>query len=99
VSSWHQSKPLGLRRRSPGPALEKGSRLLNVDQAAGRLNVSVRNIRHQIHQRRLSLIARMLERALEEAEPEIPVASASVVPLRFARSRDHFHSDTNRRTR
>jgi hypothetical protein len=46
----------------------------------------------------VSLIARMLERALEEAPPDMPAASAAVVPLRFARSQDHFLSDTKRRT-
>ena len=45
----------------------------------------------------VSLITRMLERALEQAHPDIPAASAAVVPLRFARSQDHFRSDTNRR--
>lgn len=30
--------------------------LLTVQQAAERLNVSVRNIRHQIHQRRLPIV-------------------------------------------
>jgi transposase len=38
----------------------------------------------------VSLITRMLERALEEAHSQLPAASASVVPLRFARSQEHF---------
>jgi transposase len=43
----------------------------------------------------VSLITRMLERALEDTQPRLPAASASVVPLRFARPQDHF----TRRTR
>jgi transposase len=38
----------------------------------------------------VSLITRMLERALEETHPQLPAASAAVVPLRFARPPDHF---------
>jgi hypothetical protein len=38
----------------------------------------------------VSLITRMLERALEETQPHLPAAHASVVPLRFARPQDHF---------
>lgn len=34
----------------------ENSRLLTVQQAADRLNVSVRNIRHQIHQRRIPIV-------------------------------------------
>jgi hypothetical protein len=45
----------------------------------------------------VSLITRMLERALEETQPQLEVSTASVVQLRFARSQDHFRSD-NRRT-
>ena len=46
------------------------SRLLTVRQAADRLNVSVRNIRHQIHQRRIRIVkigrlVRIDERELE----------------------------------
>ena len=46
----------------------------------------------------VSLITRMLERALEQAQPDMPAASAAVVPLRFARSQDHFRSDPRRTT-
>lgn len=39
----------------------------------------------------VSLITRMLERALEEAQPDSPAANASIVQLRFARSYDGLH--------
>jgi excisionase family DNA binding protein len=38
------------------PSERGASRLLTVGEAAERLNVSVRNIRHQIHQRRLPIV-------------------------------------------
>jgi hypothetical protein len=45
----------------------------------------------------VSLITRMLERALEETQPGLPAASASVVALRFARPQDHFRPGATRR--
>jgi hypothetical protein len=40
----------------------------------------------------------MLERALEETQPQLEVSTPSVVQLRFARSQDHFRSDIKRTT-
>lgn len=57
-------------RHHPASPNSDHSRLLTVQQAAQRLNVSVRNIRHQIHQRRVPIvkIGRLVR--IEEGELE-----------------------------
>jgi transposase len=47
----------------------------------------------------VSLITRMLERALEDTQPDLPAASATVVPLRFARETEHFATEPTRRSK
>jgi transposase len=45
----------------------------------------------------VSLVTRMLERALENTQPELPAAGDTVVPLRFARDPEHFATASTRR--
>lgn len=51
MTSCRTTGPEGRSGRRP-----RGRTLLTVEQAAERLNVSVRNIRHQIYRRRLPIV-------------------------------------------
>lgn len=56
------------------------ARLLTIEQAAARLNVSVRNIRHQIYTRRLAVvkIGRLVR--IDERDLEALIARGRVPP-------------------
>jgi hypothetical protein len=43
------------------------------------------------------MVTRMLERALENTQLELPGAGDTVVPLRFARDPEHFATASTRR--
>jgi excisionase family DNA binding protein len=67
-------EPTKVSRQPPSTSHEskcrQSSRLLTVEEVAERLNVSVRNVRHQIFQRRLAVVkigrlVRVDERDLE----------------------------------
>jgi excisionase family DNA binding protein len=44
------------KARSPSARLSGPSQLLTIEQAAERLSVSVRNIRHQIYRRKIPIV-------------------------------------------